>query len=83
MLFHVIVSFYYLIIVALSLFMSFFRTTIGVVCLLIWKGLSLLEDFIYVSYFLDGCSFSLIPRSANLAGDYLVNLFKTRIGPFG
>ena len=57
-LFHDVVSFYYLIIVALSLFMSFFRTTIGVVCCPVWKGLSLLDDFIYVSCFLDGCRFS-------------------------
>ena len=50
-LFHDIVSFYYLIIVALSLFMSFFRTTIGVACCPVWKGLSILDDFIYVSCF--------------------------------
>ena len=57
-LFDDVISFYYLIIVALSLFMSFFRTSIGVVYLPVWKGLSHLYDFIYVSYFLDSCSFS-------------------------
>ena len=63
--------------------MSFFRTTIGVACCPVWKGLSLLYDFIYVSCLLDGCSFSWILRSANMAIDYLANLNKTRIGPLG
>ena len=78
-LFHSVVLFYYL----LSLFMSFFRTTIGVAYCSVLKGLSLLDDLIYLSCFLDGCNFSWILRSANLAVDYLVNLSKTRMSPLG
>ena len=61
--------------------MSFFRAATRVACCFDWKCLSFLDDIIYISSSLDGCSYNWIPRSAILTTDCLANLSDTRIDP--